>query len=349
MPWSPHARTRPARRRSRLAAAVLLTGALAAGCGAIDAAGEAAGAGGAEEGAWTYQDARAGEISLPARPERIVAHASAAAALIPLGITPVGIYGDTPMEENPALEGYDLTGVTSVGEVWGEVSVEGIAELDPDLFVTGYFPLEEQLGGFEADDDARVQAIESQVPIASVEMGQAASATIDDFVALAESLGADLDAPRVAEARAAYQAAVAEFQEVVADRPELSVVATSANDQYYYVAHPPAFPELQDYQEWGLDLVGPDPESLEDPGYFGYVSHELIDEYPADIIYYDGRDFATSAEELDESQPAWRSLAAVENDQVVTWYTDTFTSWERYAEYLTTLTDALRDADDLVP
>ncbi|PSK98588.1 iron complex transport system substrate-binding protein [Murinocardiopsis flavida] len=328
----------PARRALAGGSAVAALGLLIAGCGAGDQDGGAGGAGG-----WTYTDARGTEVSLPERPERIVAHASAASALIPLGITPVGVFGDVAMDEDPSLEGLDTSGITSVGASWGEVNVEAMAELEPDLVVTGYYPLEKQVGGFDPENSALVDNVEEVAPIASVKVTQPATGLIDDYIALGEKLGADLEAPEVAQDRADFESAVGDLKAALKDKPGLSAMAVSPTDQFY-VANPADFPEFQDYRKWGLDLVVP--ENVEKRGYFEALSWERLDTYQADLVLYDGRAMATPPKKLAETQPTWRKLAAVEADQLAPWYTDTYTSHRRYAEHLRTLTKAVGNADD---
>ena len=53
---------------------------------------------------WSWVDGSGKETTVDHVPTRIVAHGSAAAALIPLGIRPVGIYADTAIAEDLALQ-----------------------------------------------------------------------------------------------------------------------------------------------------------------------------------------------------------------------------------------------------
>jgi len=116
----------------------VLVGALAllamTACGSDDDGNETSAAGnGTDEAAadegWSYVDGSGQETTLDAVPERIVMHGSSAAALIPLGIRPVGIYADQAVEEDLALRNLDLDGIEIVGEEWGIVNVEAVAAL----------------------------------------------------------------------------------------------------------------------------------------------------------------------------------------------------------------------------
>ena len=70
-------------------------------------------------------------------------------ALIPLGIRPVGIYADTPIADDLALDHLDLEGIEIVGEEWGVINVEAVAALEPDLIVAEWWPVEKAYSGLE--------------------------------------------------------------------------------------------------------------------------------------------------------------------------------------------------------
>src|SRR3546814_20111793 len=76
-------------------------------------------------------------------PAGILASQYPAAGLIPLGISPVGIYADSPVADAKALQGLDLTGIESIGQSWGEIDIEKAAALEPDLIVAEYWPVSE--------------------------------------------------------------------------------------------------------------------------------------------------------------------------------------------------------------
>jgi iron complex transport system substrate-binding protein len=80
-------------------------------------------------------------------PTRIIAQEDAAAALWSFGIRPIATYGYQPLSENPQFEGVDVSGVDTVGEAFGEINIEKIPALDPDLIVTSLWPSEGPAGG----------------------------------------------------------------------------------------------------------------------------------------------------------------------------------------------------------
>src|SRR5688500_13616380 len=101
----------------------------------LGACGPGSTTGSSAEGGWTYTDGSGQKITLDGVPKRIVAHGNSAAALIALGIKPVGIYADQPVDEDLGLKNLDLDGIEVVGEEWGVINVEAVAALKPDLIV----------------------------------------------------------------------------------------------------------------------------------------------------------------------------------------------------------------------
>src|SRR5690606_24787623 len=138
---------------------------------------------------WTYTDGAGRTVTLPEPPARIIAHINAAAALIPFGIRPIGVFLDGPPSVDRAMEGLDLTGVEIVGRGWYELDAEAILNLDPDLIVTEWWPREGFYGG-AVGDAAITSQIESIAPIVGPAQGASILTTLDDFPALADSLGA---------------------------------------------------------------------------------------------------------------------------------------------------------------
>lgn len=71
---------------------------------------------------WRFTDDRGVTVTRPSRPARIVTNDQAGAALASLGVRPIGMFGSAPMAQNPLLEGVDLAGIESIGEVYGEIN-----------------------------------------------------------------------------------------------------------------------------------------------------------------------------------------------------------------------------------
>jgi iron complex transport system substrate-binding protein len=321
------------------AAALLLTA-----CGSSDDTGdeEAAAADQADDG-WTYVDGSGRETALDAVPERIVMHGNAAAALIPLGIRPVGIYADQPIEDDLALSRLDLDGIEIVGEEWGIINVEAVAALQPDLIVAEWWPLEEAYSGLEEGTGAASQQLREIAPIVGPAQGPSIHTMIQDYEELATSLGVDLDATDLAADRERFEAAQAEFEAAVAAQPDLSVLAVSPTPESLYVAVPKHAAELADFAAWGLDLVVPD---TPDDGYeyWETLSWENADKYQADLIIVDERTYPANVEDA-ERQPSWSFLKAAAADAVAVWPAYWLRNYADYAAALEELTTAVESAD----
>ena len=139
---------------------------------------------------WTYTDGTGQTVTLDHIPNRIVMHANTAAGLIPLGIRPIAIYVDTPVAEDKSLQGLDLTGIEIVGEAWGQIDIEKVAALKPDLFLAEWWPLDKAFSGLESGAGSTNQQILKLAPITGPTQGDSIVKLIADYEVLAESLGA---------------------------------------------------------------------------------------------------------------------------------------------------------------
>ena len=198
--------------RTRLAPALAAAALLMAACGDDGSSGDeaAASAADAPSGEWTYTDGSGQTATLDETPTRIVAHGSSAAALISFGIEPVGIYADTAIEDDLALQDLDLEGIEIVGEEWGVINVEAVAALEPDLIVSEWWPVEEGYSGME--EGTNYETMSQIAPVVGVAQGPSIVQMLEDYADLATSLGADLDDTAVADAGERFDAAVAAFR-----------------------------------------------------------------------------------------------------------------------------------------
>lgn len=294
--------------------------------------------------AWSFTDGAGATVTSDHVPTRIVAHAWAAAGLMAYGIKPVGIYADGPIADEPALRGLDLTGIEIVGEVWGEMNIEKIAALQPDLIVSEWWPLEKTYSGFESEIDGRTDPVLQLAPIVGIEQGASVVTMIEDYGRLAESLGVDLDAAEIASRKASFEAALAAFKAAVAAKPGLSVMAVWAGTDALYVASPAGAAELSDFVSWGLEVITPDNPA--DRGYWEVLSWEQVDKYQPDLIIIDDRSPTTM--QTAEAQPTWTLLKAAAAGQVADWPAFWIRSYDAYARELGDLTAAIEAADPAI-
>lgn len=328
----------------RLIVGVLLAAALTtAGCSATGSSADESGSGGS--GSFTFTDDRGEEVSLDKDPSelRIVAQEDAAQALMHLGIKPVGVFGGTAMDKNPTLEGLDLDGVESVGESWGQIKMEKLAMLHPDLIVSTIYTGDGALfdGGVygfgtekQQDDAAKI------APIVAIKATQPSSKVIERFTDLAGALGADVDSGDVAESRKAFETAVADLKKAAADSKASVLAVTPATDAYY-VAVPDAFADTQDLVAWGVDMMKPTGKLVS--SYYEALSWENAATYQPDIILIDRRGYTLSSDDLGEQYPTWNDIGAVKADSVGSWMRISL-NYDDYTEQVRELTALLEKA-----
>jgi iron complex transport system substrate-binding protein len=293
---------------------------------------------------WTYVDGAGKTVELDHVPTRIVAHGAAAAALLPFGIRPVGIYADGAVEEDLALRHLDLAGIEIVGEEWGVINVEAVAALEPDLIVAEWWPLERAYSGLEEGTAAANTQLEQIAPIIGIAQGPSIRTMIEDYEALAVSLGADLADPTVAADRVRFESALAGFEAAVAAKPDLTALAVSPTAELLYIAVPEHSAELSDFMAWGLDVIVP---ASPDEGfaYWESLSWENADRYQADLVIIDERGHPTNLEQA-EQQPTWASIEAAAAGAVEVWPAYWLRNYADYAAALEELTVAIAEADE---
>lgn len=290
---------------------------------------------------WAYTGGDGETVTLDEVPDRIIASQDAAAALIPLGIRPVGIYADSVVENSKPLQGLDLTGIEIIGTVWGEIDIEKAAALQPDVVIAEYWPLDGAWSGGDAitGEDSPLRAL---APVTGPQVGDSILTLIEDYEELAASLGADLSNPEIAADKAAFQTALEEFKAATAAKPDLNVLAVWAGTDALYVAAPAGSSELLDFERWGLDIIAP--EVADDRGYWETVSWEEADKYQPDLIIVDNRSETTLETAL--AQPTWTTMRAAEAGAVADWPAFWLRNYGAYASELAKLTDAIEAADE---
>ncbi|HEY6565955.1 MAG TPA: ABC transporter substrate-binding protein [Actinomycetota bacterium] len=302
------------------------------------------GAGSASEGPWTFTDDRPVTVTHDAVPQRIIAYEEDAATLMELGIRPIAIFGSGPLEDNVFLEGQDLTGIESVGEVWGEIDIEKVASLAPDLIVNSYWASTQSGGGWGFATKKQLETLEAIAPVVQFESGTSAIGTTKRYLELAQALGADIEAPEVASQRQAYDDAVARLEAAVEANPGISVLAVAAipSDQVY-IADPSTFPDLVDLATSGVELMAPD---TIDDGAWEYLSWEEATKYQPDLLMVDRRPSAPTFQDL-LKVPTWTKLRAVEAGQLIPWKVPSVESFQLQADRIDALAEAIEGARDL--
>ena len=335
-------------RPNRISLPVLAIAALAAlalvACGS-----EAGGVSEADgDAAWSFTDGSGKTVELDARPQRIIAHATAAASLLSFGIRPVGIYADTPIEDDPGLERFDLEGIEILGETWGEIDVAKAAELQPDLIVADYWPPEDAYSGFEEGVKEKSKKLAELAPVVGAAQGESVVKLIETYERLAESLGADTDSPEIAAEKERFEKAVENFEKVTAEKRVITALAVSPTPDLLYVAVPEHAPELLDFTRWGLEVIVPDDPDQKLP-YWENLSWENADKYQPDLLLIDDRNYPDNLRDA-EKQPTWESIRAAKEGAIVPWpgywlhtYADLAEQLERMAKEIEKLDPSLGD------
>ena len=328
----------PSARRSAAAVALSILAAVAiTACGSDSAASQGSG------GPWTYTDGSGKTVELESRPARIIAHSHAAAALMSFGIRPVAIYADTPIEEDPGLEDLDLDGIEILGETWGEIDVAKAANLNPDLIVADWWPVDEAYSGVEEGVKEESKKIADLAPMVGSAQGDSVVELIEGYEGLARSLGADLDAEDVAGQKQRFEDAVAAFEAATAAKPDLTALAVSPTTDLLYVAVPEHAPELLDFRRWGLDVIVPDNPDKGFP-YWENLSWENADKYQPDLLLIDDRTYPSNRRQA-ERQPTWDTIEAARHRSEVAWPAYWVHTYADYAEQLEALTAAIEQSD----
>ncbi|MFB9903719.1 ABC transporter substrate-binding protein [Allokutzneria oryzae] len=294
------------------------------------------GSGAATGTAWEFTDDRGAKAGRPARPQKIVAQITAAAALWDLGIRPVGVFGPQKRPDGSAevmVGNIDLAATQSLGTTFGELNLDKYATLRPDLMVTVLYG--DQLWYVPKES---TPTIETLSPVVGIRQdGRSVRASIEAYITLAEALGADIRTPAITGAKAAFDKAATRLSESAKAKPGLKVLAVSATKDKLYIATPAYHGDLRLFRELGVDVVAP---AAPDPA-FEALSWEQAERYQADVILVDSRAATAIPRSELNAIPTWSRHPAVRAGQVHEWAAETPCSYQRFAPVLTALADVL--------
>ena len=332
--------------RAALVTSVAVSALLLAGCSSAnsDGSGDTAGSGSttASDGAWSYKDATGATIKVDHTPKRVVVLNDIAISFIEYGLRPVGTFGQLTMAKDARFEGLDTDGITQLGTGYGDVDLEKLAALQPDLVVTSVYPTDEKgtldttQPGYGFKDKEQEKQIQAIAPVAQVKWGGKGEDVIDHIADLAESLGAKESTVEKAEHR--FDAARDRLEEVTKEN-ELSVVSMYADGDGAYVTRPSDEPTLQMYESFGVDLVNPKPKGF----YWGIYSWENAGQISGDVILLSQQGYQVS--DL-EKQPTFADNAALRAGQVHSW-TFPALDYASQADYMKKLAGWLEESKQL--
>jgi iron complex transport system substrate-binding protein len=291
------------------------------------------------EGPWSFTDDFGETIELDEAPDVVVAEVSMAGALWDFGIQVDATFGQRELPDGTTdpMGLADPDAMESLGDVYGEVNVEQLRLMEPDVIVTGSF----EEGIYWGIEDDLVSQVQDTAPIIALQAGgRPLDETAGRVGDLAEALGADLDGPQVTEARESYDTAAADLTAALEAKPGLTFVAMSGTPDQLYVAVPSGYTDLTTYQELGMDIVEPDT----DEEYWETLSWEQADTYPADVILADSR--GGSVDQILEVIPEGvQDMAPISAGQLARWEVMLAPGWANLARVLTDLTEVVEGAD----
>ncbi|MEV0601365.1 ABC transporter substrate-binding protein [Streptomyces sp. NPDC050315] len=328
-------------RRGLLAAGGAVgVGALLAACGSEKASGPAGSEG--KGGPWSFTDDRKQKVSLKTVPQRIVAFTGTAAALHDFGIDDqiVGVFGPTKLKNgkpDPQAGDLDISKVTIIGNAYGQFNVEKYAGLAPDLLVTNMYE-PGALWFVPEESKDKITKLAKSVAITSSRTPMVK--IIERYAELAESLGADLKAKKVTDAKARFEKAAARLRKAAKSNP-VKVLACSGSPDLFYASNPGINADLMYFKSLGVDLIVPD--KLDKGGYFESLSWENADKYKADVLLLDNRTATLQPKDL-AAKPAWAKLPAVKADQIAPWSSEPRFSYAGAAPLVEGLAKAIEDA-----
>ncbi|MFF4602155.1 ABC transporter substrate-binding protein [Streptomyces sp. NPDC001339] len=334
----------PSRRGILAAGGAVGIGALLAACGG--GKGSAGADGGAKDGArsgpWSFTDDRKQKVSLKNTPQRIVAFTGTAAALHDFGIDDqiVGVFGPTKLKDgkpDPQAGDLDVDKVTIIGNAYNQFSVEKYAGLRPDLLVTNMYEPGQLWFVPDAGKD-KITALAKSVAITSSRTPLVK--IIERYAELAESLGADLKAKKVTDAKARFEKASERLRQAAKAHP-VKVLACSGSADLFYASNPGISADLMYYKSLGVDLIVPD--HLDKGGYFESLSWENADKYQADVLLLDNRTATLQPKDL-AAKPSWAKLPAVKANQITPWSSEPRFSYAGSAPLIESLAEAIEKA-----
>ncbi|MFJ7289167.1 ABC transporter substrate-binding protein [Curtobacterium sp. NPDC098951] len=330
--------------RAALVTSVAVSALLLAGCSSTDSSDDSAGSGSsaAAGGAWSYKDATGTTIKVDHTPKRVVVLNDIAISFIEYGLKPVGTFGQLTMAKDARFDDLDTDGITQLGAAYGDIDLEQLAALKPDLVVTSVYPTDEQgtldttQPGYGFKDKEQQKQVEAIAPVAQVKWGGKGEDVIETIAKLAESLGAKESTVDKAEDR--FETAADDLEKVAKDS-DLQVVSMYADGDGAYVTRPTDEPTLQMYTSFGVDFVNPKPKGF----YWGIYSWENAGQISGDVILLSQQGYQVA--DL-EKQPTFADNAALEAGQVHSW-TFPALDYTSQAAYMQQLAGWLQDSKKL--
>lgn len=301
-----------------------------------------------ESGGWNYTDVLGNTVTLPEAPTRIAADISVAAALHDFGIEAPILFGWSASNHRDgnhvAWGNVDPEAVEVVGDSDGQIELEALLAAQPDLIVSWIWdrdvPAEATVG---IPEDLRDEA-ELIAPVVILNAGESNDIELARVEAFAAALGTDLEDPSLASAREAYEAKVAEIEQIIAEKPGLSVLFGSYGNDVIYIASPDYVGDPGLLRSLGLKIANDG--SPNGNSYWETLSMEQALYFPSDVLYIDQYGPWTTLGELQE-HPTIGQHPAVKAGQAGPWHRDLPLNYTGQAAFLESMLEVLRTAEKI--
>ncbi|MFF1306489.1 ABC transporter substrate-binding protein [Streptomyces sp. NPDC058307] len=333
-------------RRGILAAGGALgLGAVLAACG-DDSGGEGSGTKttAAKSGAWTFKDDRGTTVKLDEVPTKIVAFVGVAAALHDYGIEVKGVFGPTKTKDGKAdvqAGDMDVSKLTVFGNVWDQFNVEQYATFAPEVLVTTTFDSAGTLWYVPAASASKIAKLAPSVAISVYD--RQITTPLQRVWELAESLGADMTATKVTDAKKRFESASQRLRAAAKAHPDIRVLAGSAAQDVFYVSGTNLSIDLEYFKALGVNFVEPPASVLKaSGGWYESLSWENVDKYAADIIMMDDR--TATIQPADITEATWKKLPAVKAGQVIARSPEPIPSYDKCVAMVENLAKAIETA-----
>ncbi len=202
----------------------------------------------------------------------------------------------------------DVSKVTVLGNVWDQFNVEKYAALAPDVLISTMF---DDAGTLWYVPEASKDKIAKLAPSVGISVfDRQLTGPLQRMWELAESLGADMTAAKVTEAKKRFEAASERLRKAAKAKPEIKVLVGSASPELFYVSGSNLSIDLEYFKALGVNFVEPTEEAKKATGgWFESLSWENVDKHKADVIMMDDRSSAIQPADITEA--TWKQLPAV--------------------------------------
>ncbi|MEU8716729.1 ABC transporter substrate-binding protein [Streptomyces sp. NPDC048663] len=337
----------PTRRGILAAGGALGLGAALAACGDDDAKSAGSsdkGTTAAKSGPWSFKDDRGTTVKLDKAPADIVAFVGVAAALYDYGVDVKGVFGPTKTKDGKAdvqAGDMDVSKLTVLGNTWGEFNVEKYAALAPQVLITTMFDGAGTLWYVPDESKDKIAKLAPSIGISAYD--RQLTVPLQRVWALAESLGADMTASKVTDAKKRFEAASSRLRAAAKAHPDIKVLAGSAAQDLFYVSGTNLSVDLEYFKALGVNFVEPSASVLKKSGgWYEDLSWENVDKYAADVIMMDDR--SATIQPADITEATWKKLPAVKAGQVIARSPEPIFSYDKCVAMVENLAKALETA-----